>query len=64
MERILEKAYYDLDEPTSYGSVDRLAKSAGTSKEKHANGSSLKTLTRYIDPSNASSAADESMQNT
>ena len=34
MERILEKAYYDLDEPTSYGSVDRLAKSAGTSKEK------------------------------
>jgi len=34
MERILDSAYYDLDEPTSYGSVDRLAKRAGASKDK------------------------------
>ena len=34
MARILEKAYYDLDEPTSYGSVDRLAKRTGASKDK------------------------------
>ena len=34
MERVLETVYYSLDEPTSYGSVDRLSRRTGVSKEK------------------------------
>jgi hypothetical protein len=34
MERVLESTYYGLEDPASYGSIDRLAKRTGTSKKK------------------------------